>query len=86
MLPCGTTKRHFSVHFAFRIPTKSTLGALLVPLFGQFLEEVFSEVASHLYILPLFTNYRVTKTTVFGTLHCRSSRKFASGFGRWHHA
>jgi hypothetical protein len=36
MLPYGTPKRHFSVHFAFRIPTKSTLGALLVPLFGQF--------------------------------------------------
>jgi hypothetical protein len=36
MLPYGTPKRHFSVHFAFRIPTKSTLGAWLVPLFGQF--------------------------------------------------
>jgi hypothetical protein len=23
MLPYGTPKRHFSVHFAFRIPTKS---------------------------------------------------------------
>ncbi len=44
MLPYGTPKRHFSVHFAFRIPTKSTLGALLVPLFGQFLEAEFSEV------------------------------------------
>ncbi len=40
MLAYGTPKRHFSVHFAFRIPTKSTLGALLVPLFGQFLEKL----------------------------------------------
>jgi hypothetical protein len=39
MLPYGTPKRHFWVHFAFRIPTKSTLGALLVPLFGQFRKE-----------------------------------------------
>jgi hypothetical protein len=44
MLPYGTPKRHFPVHFAFRIPTKCTLGALLVPLFGQFLEAEFSEV------------------------------------------
>jgi hypothetical protein len=35
MLPYGTPKRHFSVHFAFRIPTKSTLGALRATLFGQ---------------------------------------------------
>jgi hypothetical protein len=40
MLPYGTPKRHFWVHFAFRIPTKSTLGALLVPLFGQFRDGV----------------------------------------------
>jgi hypothetical protein len=40
MLPYGTPKRHFSVQFAFRIPTKSTIGALLVPLFGQFHETV----------------------------------------------
>jgi hypothetical protein len=28
-------ERGFSAHFAFRIPAKSTLGALLMHLFGQ---------------------------------------------------
>ena len=41
---CKPPKRGFSVHLALRIPFKFTIGALLVPLFGQFLEEVFSEV------------------------------------------
>jgi hypothetical protein len=36
MLPYGTPKRHFSVHFAFRLPTKCTLGALLVPFSDSF--------------------------------------------------
>src|SRR5215207_2929501 len=34
--PCGSPQRGFSVHFVLRIPAKSTIGALLVPLFGQF--------------------------------------------------
>jgi hypothetical protein len=35
---------HPRAHFFLRIPAKSTLGALLVPLFGLFLEAEFSEV------------------------------------------
>src|SRR5215213_4707370 len=42
------TKEGVLVHFALRIPAKSTLGALLVPLFGQSLEEGFSEVRAGL--------------------------------------
>jgi hypothetical protein len=37
-------KGGFSVYFTLRIPAKSTIGALLEPLFGQFLEGRFSEV------------------------------------------
>jgi hypothetical protein len=33
--PCGAPKRGFWVQFALRIPANSTIGALLVPLFGQ---------------------------------------------------
>jgi hypothetical protein len=32
----GTPKRGLSVHFFLRILAKATLGAFLVPLFGQF--------------------------------------------------
>ena len=35
--PCGPPRRGFSAHFILRLLAKSTLGALLVPLFGQFL-------------------------------------------------
>jgi hypothetical protein len=42
--PYGPLRRLFSAHFALLIAVKSTLGALLAPLFGQFLEGEFSEV------------------------------------------
>ncbi len=35
---------HPRAHFFPRIPAKFTLGALLVPLFGQFLKEEFCEL------------------------------------------
>jgi hypothetical protein len=42
--PYGPLRRLFSAHFALLIAVKSTLGALLAPLFGQFLEGAFSEL------------------------------------------
>ena len=42
--PVEPTKRCFSARFGLGIPTKSTLAALLVPLFGQFLEGEFCEL------------------------------------------
>src|ERR671932_2387603 len=43
-LPFGPPRCSFLTHFVLRMPAKSKLGALLVPLFGQFLEVTFSEV------------------------------------------
>jgi hypothetical protein len=34
--------------------------------------------------LPLFTGVR--GIVILGSSHVRSSRKFAPGFGKWHHA
>jgi hypothetical protein len=45
---CGVASRaaenSYLAYFALRIPAKSALAAALVPLFGQFLEEDFSEI------------------------------------------
>jgi hypothetical protein len=38
--PYSPPRRHFWAHFALRIPPKSTLGVVLIPLFGQFLQAV----------------------------------------------
>jgi hypothetical protein len=41
--PYGAPKRYLSAHLTLRLPAKFALGALLEPLFGQFLEDAFSE-------------------------------------------
>jgi len=50
LYPLRAAKRGFSVYFALCIPTKSTLGALLVPLFGRFLR-VFQQAGSFLILI-----------------------------------
>jgi hypothetical protein len=74
--PYGPLRRLFSAHFALLIAVKSTLGALLTPLFGQFLEGAFSEVR----IAPVQHPPLLSVLQTRGG--CVSASGFAMGLGR----
>lgn len=62
LCPLRTAKRSFSAYFTPCIPTEFTFGALLVPLFGQFLEGVFPETRSVRGYESSFSLLRAAKT------------------------
>ena len=59
MWPCGPPKRYFSAYFDLRVAAKSTLKALLVPLFGQFRKGNSPKVARFMFFFSLAHSERL---------------------------